>query len=85
MLMRLYHLKPCMSRSQTAWSRRVSLAERSRSSFTLFVSLLCAALSLPVMLLTTVSWKSRICVLDSVLEPVVGVELSKKVFSSRAR
>jgi hypothetical protein len=34
-LMSRYHLKPCMSRSQTAWSRQASLAERSRSSFAL--------------------------------------------------
>jgi hypothetical protein len=35
--MSVYHLKPCMSRSRTAWSRRVSLTERCRSSFTLTV------------------------------------------------
>jgi hypothetical protein len=45
-LMSLYHLKPCMYRSQTAWSWWVSLAEHSRSNFALFVSLLCAGFSL---------------------------------------
>jgi hypothetical protein len=36
-LMSLYHLKPCMSRSRTVWSRWVSLAECSRSGFALIV------------------------------------------------
>jgi hypothetical protein len=36
-LMSLYYLKLCMSRSLTAWSRWVSLTERSRSSFDLTV------------------------------------------------
>jgi hypothetical protein len=53
-------LKPCMSRNQTAWSRRVSLPERSRSSFALFVSVLCACLSLSVMSLADDSGKSRL-------------------------
>jgi hypothetical protein len=35
--MSLYHLKPCMSRSWTAWSQRASLAKCSRSSFALTV------------------------------------------------
>jgi hypothetical protein len=35
--MSLYHLKPCMPRSRTTWSRWVSLAKRSRSSFALTV------------------------------------------------
>jgi hypothetical protein len=43
-LMSLYHLKPCMSRSQTTWSRWISLVERSRSSFALTV--VCRSLSL---------------------------------------
>jgi hypothetical protein len=43
--MSLYHLKPCMSRSLTACSRWVSLAEHSRSSFALIV--LCKFLPLP--------------------------------------
>jgi hypothetical protein len=43
--MTLYHLKPCMSRSRTSWSQRVSLAERSRSSFVIFV-LVCVQVSL---------------------------------------
>jgi hypothetical protein len=37
------------------------------------------------MLLTTVSGRSRLWVLDSVLEPVAGVALPKKVFTFRAR
>jgi hypothetical protein len=44
--MSLYHLKPCMSRSRTAWSWWVSLAEHSRSSFALFVSVLCVGFSI---------------------------------------
>jgi hypothetical protein len=35
--------------------------------------------------LTAVSGNYRLLVLDSVLEPVIGVELLKKVFTSRAR
>jgi hypothetical protein len=73
----------CMSTSYTAWSWRVNLVERSRSSFALTV--VCRFLSLLVMPLTAVSGKSKLWVLDSVLEPVAGVELSKKIFTSRAR
>jgi hypothetical protein len=43
--MSLYHLKPCMSRSRTAWSRQVSLAKHSCSSFALFISVLCVGFS----------------------------------------
>jgi hypothetical protein len=42
-------------------------------------------LSFPAKLLTAVTRKSRLQALDSVLEPVVGVELPKEVFTSRAR
>jgi hypothetical protein len=52
--MRLYHLKPCMS-SQTAWSQRVSLAKRSRSSFAIFVSGLCRFLFLSLSLSLSLS------------------------------
>jgi hypothetical protein len=72
----------CMSRSLTAWSCRVSLAERSRSSFTFnYCVQVPLPLYLPAMPLTTVNGKSRLWV----LEPVTGVQLSKKVFTSRAR
>jgi hypothetical protein len=42
--------------------RRISLAERSRSSFTLFILVLCAGFSLPLqaMPLVVVSGKSRL-------------------------
>jgi hypothetical protein len=30
-------------------------------------------------------WKSRLLVLDSVLEPIAGVELPKEVYTSRER
>jgi hypothetical protein len=36
-------------------------------------------------LLMTISEKYRLEVLDSMMEPVAGVELSKRVFTSRAR
>jgi hypothetical protein len=35
--MSLYHLKSCMSRNLVVWSRRVSLAECSCSSFALTI------------------------------------------------
>jgi hypothetical protein len=84
-LMSLYHLKPCMSRSQTAWSRRAGLAERSRSSFAL--TIVCRFL--PFLssgdAVDDHQWEVQVYVLDSMLEPIVGVELPKKVFISRAR
>jgi hypothetical protein len=43
----LYHLKPCISSFVALRSRRISLAERSRSSFALIVSFLCAGEDLP--------------------------------------
>jgi hypothetical protein len=69
----------------TAWSCRISLAERTQSSFPLYL-FVCRFLSL----LSSdaddgCQWKSRLLVLDSILEPVVGIELSKEVFTSRAR
>jgi hypothetical protein len=83
-LMSLHHLKFCMSRSWTAWFWRVSLAEHSHSGFALtVVCRFLPPLSLPMMPMTIVSGKSRLRVLDSVLEPIAGVELSKKVFTSR--
>jgi hypothetical protein len=66
-----------MSRSLTAWSCRVSLVERSHSSFALTIVGRFLLLSLPVMPLMTISGKSRLQALDFVLEPVAGVELSK--------
>jgi hypothetical protein len=41
-------------------SRRISLAEHSRSSFTLFISVLYADFSLPALPLAAVSEKSRL-------------------------
>jgi hypothetical protein len=38
-----------------------------------------------VMSLMTISGKSRLSVLDSILNPVAGVKLPKKIFTSRAR
>jgi hypothetical protein len=84
-LMSLYHMKPCMSRSRTTWSRWVHLVECSRSSFVLTVLCRFLSLSLPAMPLTAVSGKSRLLVLDSVLEPIAGVVLPKKCFISRTR
>jgi hypothetical protein len=73
----------------TLMSRWVSLAERSCSSFAPFVSLLCAgfSLSLPLLVspLTATIGDPGFYVLDSVLEPIAGAELPKKVFRSRAR
>jgi hypothetical protein len=84
-IMSLYHLKPCMSRSQTAWSRRVSLVEHSRSSFALTV----VCRFLPFLSSgDAVDDRQRevhACMLDSMLEPVVGVVLPKKVFTSSVR
>jgi hypothetical protein len=41
---------------------------------------------LPAMpLMAIISGKSRLLVMDSILNPVAGVELPKKVFTSRAR
>jgi hypothetical protein len=77
--MSLYHFKSCMSRSWTTWSQWVSLAERDRSSFQLFVSVLCVgfSLSLLVMLLAlSAGIYIAICHRCRVL---------KKVFTSRAR
>jgi hypothetical protein len=59
-LISLYHLKSCMSRSLTAWSQQVSLAERSRSSFALTVVCMFLPFSLPALPLTTVSVKFRL-------------------------
>jgi hypothetical protein len=42
-------------------------------------------LSLLVMLLMAISGKSRLCMLDSVLDSIAGVELLMKVFTLRAR
>jgi hypothetical protein len=49
-----------MSKSRSAWSRRVSLAERSRSSLALYL-FMCRflLLFLPVMPMTTISGNSR--------------------------
>jgi hypothetical protein len=74
-----------MSRSLTAWSCQVSLVERSHSSFALYL-FMCRFLSL----LSSDAddgcrWKSRLLVLNSVLEPVAGVELTKETFIFRAR
>jgi hypothetical protein len=78
-LMSLYHLKPCMSRSRTAWPRQVSLVERSRSSFVLFISVCVQVfLSLLVKPLMAVSGKSRLWVLYSMLEPITGVECRRR-------
>jgi hypothetical protein len=49
-----------MSKSLTAWSCRVSLAECSRSSFALTIMCRFLSLPLPVMLLTAVSEKSTL-------------------------
>jgi hypothetical protein len=76
-----------MSRSLTVWSWRVSLAERSRSSFALWL-FVCR------FLLFSLFWWSRwwlsvgspdFYVLDSVLKLIACVELPKEVFTSRAR
>jgi hypothetical protein len=79
-LMSLYHSKPCMSRRWTAWSWWVSLTEHSRSSFALFVLVLCAgfSLSLPTMPLVAVSGKSSLWVLESMLEPIIGVVCQRR-------
>jgi hypothetical protein len=66
----------CMSSFVAFESRRISFTERSRSSFVLFVPLLCAgslSLSLPMMPLAAVSQKSRRSVLESMLEPIASV------------
>jgi hypothetical protein len=67
-------------------SQWISLAERSHSSFALFVSRLCGgfSLSLPEMPLAAVSGKSRLCVLESVLEPIIGV-VCRRRFSPLGR
>jgi hypothetical protein len=75
----------CMSRSLTAWSCWASLVECSRSSFALTVVCMFLLFSLPMMLLTTVSGKYRLWVLDYILDSVACVELPKMVFTSRAR
>jgi hypothetical protein len=62
-------------------SQRISLAERSRSSFALFVSLLCAGTSLSLSsgdALVTISGKSRLSVLESMLEVIAGVECRRR-------
>jgi hypothetical protein len=74
-----------MSRSLTAWSWRVSLVECSRSSFAFNC---CVKVSLS--LFQRCHWWQSVRspgfeVLDSVPRPIVGVELPKKVFTSRAR
>jgi hypothetical protein len=76
-----------MSRSLIAWSWRVSLADRSRSSFTLqfFV---CRFL-----LFTLFRWSRwhlsvgspHFYVLNSILNPFAGIEFPKEVFTSKAR
>jgi hypothetical protein len=75
-----------MSRSLTAWSRWVSLAERSRSIFAfnycVQVSLSASLLTLP---LTAVSGKSRLLSTGFRTKAVAGVELLKEAFASRAR
>jgi hypothetical protein len=76
-----------MSRSLTAWSRRVSLAEHSRSSFA-FVTF---CMQVPPLIFFRWSrwWLSVespcLYVLDFVLKPVADVELLKEVFTSRVR
>jgi hypothetical protein len=62
-------------------SQRISLAKRSRSSFALFVSLLCAGTSLSLSsgdALVTISGKSRLSVLESMLEVIAGVECQRR-------
>jgi hypothetical protein len=75
-----------MSKSLAAWSRWVSLAERSRSNFALylFVSrLLLFSSSSKAMI--AVSESPCFYVLDSIMKPVAGVELLREVCTSRAR
>jgi hypothetical protein len=75
-----------MSRSLTAWSRWVSLAECSRSSFAFNY---CVQVSLSLFLFRWCRWRLSVgsvgfYVLDYVLRPVTSVELPKRVFTSGA-
>jgi hypothetical protein len=83
--MRLFYLKPCMSRSQTAWSRCISLAERSRSRFALTV----VCRFLPFFSFGDVVdgrlWEAQALSAGFCVGAIVSVELSKKMFTSRAR
>jgi hypothetical protein len=77
----------CISRSLATWSQWVSLAERSRSSFAL--SLFCVLVP-PLIFFQWSCWRLSVgspgfYVLDSVLKPIVGIELPKEVFTSRVR
>jgi hypothetical protein len=93
----LYHLKHLYVQKSTAWSCWVSLAEwslvmssQSCWAYSLklcFITVVCKFLfsSLPVLPLMGIIGKSKLWVLDFVLDPVVGVELLKEVFTSRAR
>jgi hypothetical protein len=76
-----------MSRSVTARSRWVSLVERSCSSFAFNC---CVQVSPSLSLFRWCRWwllvgTAGFWELDSILEPIAGVELLKEVFTSRAR
>jgi hypothetical protein len=79
----LYHLKVIKASCHFG---SVLLSVAAQALLLTFVCrFLSLSLSLLVMLLMAISEKSRLWVLDYVLEPVTGVELPKKVFTSRAR
>jgi hypothetical protein len=79
-LMSLYHLKSCMSRSRTDGSVLLSVVAQALH----FCISVCACFSLSLSLLAkplaAVSGKFRLWMLDSVLEPVAGVEW-RRMFS----
>jgi hypothetical protein len=73
-----------MSRSLTAWLRRVSLAERSRSSFALKFFVCKFSFSSWCWWWLSVGTPGSL-ELDFVLEPIADVELSNEVFTFRVR
>jgi hypothetical protein len=85
--MSLYHFKLCMSRSQTTWSQWVSPAEHNRSSFTLFVSVLCVGFSLslsPGDAIGSRQWEVPVLSVGIRAEAHRWYRVPKKVFTSRA-
>jgi hypothetical protein len=74
-----------MSRSQTAWPQWVSLAEHNRSSFTLFVSVLCVGFSLsPGDAIGSRQWEVPVLSVGIRAEARRWYRVPKKVFTSRA-
>jgi hypothetical protein len=76
-----------MSSFMAFGSQQLSLAKHSHSSFALFVSLYaCFSLSLSFGYASSSrQWVVHARVVESMLEPVAGLEVLKQVFTFRAR